>query len=79
MQLKDIMAKKVITITGTESVADAAKLMRENKIGCLVITNAGSVRGIITDRDMAVTCLSEAHSPANCRVSNHMTNPVITA
>lgn len=79
MQLKDIMAKKVVTVTGEESVADAARKMREANIGCLVVTNTRSVKGIITDRDLAVGCLSDGHDARRCEVSHHMSSPVITA
>jgi CBS domain-containing protein len=78
MQLKGIMAKNVLTITGEETIAGAARRMQEGNVGCLVITNAGSVQGIITDRDLAVRCISQGHNPQQCHVSNHMSSPVIT-
>jgi CBS domain-containing protein len=79
MHLKDIMAKKVITIGGEETIVNAAKRMEESNIGCVVVTNAGKVLGIITDRDLAVRCLSKDHNSGQCRVSSHMSSPVITA
>jgi CBS domain-containing protein len=82
MQLKDIMAKKVITVTEDQAVFTAARLMREASIGCLVVTvvtNEEKVEGIITDRDLTVRCLTEGHNPLLCPVSQHMSRPVITA
>ncbi len=79
MELKEIMAKNVCTMTGEETVTDAAKMMRECNVGCLVITNEDSVRGIITDRDLAAGCIGDGHKPEECAVSNHMSSPVITA
>jgi CBS domain-containing protein len=79
MQLKDIMAKKVITVAEDETVFTAASLMREVSIGCLVVTNEGKVGGIITDRDLTVRCLTEGHNPLLCPISHHMSRPVITA
>jgi CBS domain-containing protein len=78
MQLKGIMAKNVLTITSEETIAGAARRMQEANVGCLVITNAGNVQGIITDRDLAVRCISQGHNPQQCHVSNHMSSPVIT-
>ena len=79
MQLKDIMAKRVVTVTEDESVFNAANLMRQASIGCLVIAWAGKAKGIITDRDLAIRCLSEGHNSTLCPVSKHMSTPVITA
>jgi CBS domain-containing protein len=78
MQLKGIMAKNVLTITSEETIAGAARRMQEANVGCLVITNAGNVQGIITDRDLAVRCISQGHNPQQCHVSSHMSSPVIT-
>jgi CBS domain-containing protein len=79
MQLKDIMVKHVVTVTEDESVFNAANLMRQASVGCLVIARAGRAQGIITDRDLTIRCLGEGHNPLLCPVSQHMSTPVITA
>lgn len=79
MQLKDIMAKHVVTVTEAESVFRAASLMRQASVGCLVIADAGKAQGIVTDRDLAIRCLGEGHNPVLCPVSQHMSAPVVTA
>jgi CBS domain-containing protein len=50
--------------------------MRERSIGCLLATVDGSIKGIITDRDL-LGCLDQEHDPDECSVSNHMSRPVI--
>ncbi|MBF8268276.1 MAG: hypothetical protein HW388_1784, partial [Dehalococcoidia bacterium] len=72
MQLGDIMAKNVFTISGEESVAAAARRMREGNIGCLVVMKGETLQGIVTDRDLLIGCLGDAHDPGECRVSRHM-------
>lgn len=79
MQLKDIMAKDVKTIGSNETITAASCMMKEADVGCLVVTNSGSVAGIITDRDLVVGCLSEGHDSQKCQVSQHMTEPTIIA
>lgn len=79
MQLKEIMTRDVITTSGEERIVTAAQRMRDANIGCLVVTNAGKVDGIITDRDLTVGCISEGHDPYECRVSEHMSTPAIAA
>lgn len=79
MQLREIMTEIVLTITRDDTIAEAAHRMREADVGCLVVTNEGSVQGIITDRDLVVNCLSQLDNYAECEVSAHMTSPAITA
>lgn len=78
MRLRDIMAKKVLTIKADDSVSAAALRMKESNVGCLLVVGSGP-QGIITDRDIAVRCVAEEHDTCECQVSQHMSNPLITA
>ena len=50
---KDIMTKKVITVTPDSSVEKLASLLVENKIsGVPVIDDSGALYGIVTDNDL---------------------------
>lgn len=75
MKLQEIMIKNVIQAAQEETIAVAAKRMRESAVGCLVITVAGVVKGIITDRDL-LACLAQGHDPYQCKLSMHMQRPV---
>jgi len=76
MKLNDIMALDVIQARPEECVAVVAARMLERSVGCLVITVAGAVKGIVSDRDL-LACLAQAHDPYYCAVSVHMKHPVI--
>jgi predicted transcriptional regulator len=76
MKLQDVMITEVIQASPDDSVGDAAKRMREKAVGCLVVTIAGAVKGIVTDRDL-LDCLAESHDPFRCPLSAHMNRPVI--
>jgi len=75
MKLEEIMVRDVVQAAPDESIGAAAKRMRESAVGCLVITVAGTVRGIITDRDL-LACLAQAHDPYHCPISQHLHRPV---
>lgn len=77
IKLKEIMVKEVITAIPDETVAIAAKRMREQRIGCLVVVHDGETKGIITDRDL-LDCIAAGHEAKRCKLSNHMSTPVIT-
>ena len=53
MLIEEIMVKEVITLIPTNTVRDALKIMRDEKVRHLpVITDNRAVIGIITDRDL---------------------------
>ena len=74
MEVKDCMSKNVCQCTPTTNVADAAKLMSDNHIGCIpVCDDKNQVVGLVTDRDIllrTVCCNKEA---AQTPVSDIMT------
>jgi signal-transduction protein with cAMP-binding, CBS, and nucleotidyltransferase domain len=76
MKLHEIMIGEVIQISPDDSIALAAKRMRENSVGCLVVTIDASVKGIITDRDL-LSCIEQEHISHQCSVAIHMSRPVI--
>ena len=76
MKLQECMINDVIQISPEESIAVAAKRMREHSVGCLVVTVAGAVKGIITDRDL-LGCIEKDHISHQCGVATHMSRPVI--
>jgi CBS domain-containing protein len=49
----------VATTDVHETVERAACAMRDHDVGCLVVTDEGRPRGIVTDRDLAVRVLAE--------------------
>ena len=52
LPVKDIMAKKVISVDPETPIDVAAALMQENKIGGLPVLSDGKVIGIVTETDM---------------------------
>jgi CBS domain-containing protein len=54
-QIETIMTKQVHTVRSDTSLLDVARVMRDQKIGDVLVTNRdGSLRGIVTDRDIVV-------------------------
>jgi CBS domain-containing protein len=49
----------------TDTVRDAAKLMRDHDCGCIPIVEGESKRlvGVVTDRDITCRCVGEGKSP----------------
>lgn len=49
--MSDIMRKQVISIDASLKVKDAAKMMEDTGVSCLVVTEKNSPVGILTERD----------------------------
>jgi CBS domain-containing protein len=70
--------KEVATISADASVGEAAKLMAGSALGCLVVVDAeGLAAGVVTDRDLAVRVVGRSLAPADTRVEQVMSAPVI--
>jgi acetoin utilization protein AcuB len=52
IQVREVMVKKVLTVTEDIAVEDAARIMIENKIGSLPVMREGQLVGIVTDIDL---------------------------
>ncbi len=70
--------KAVSSIEPTESVAAAARLMNESKIGGLVVTDEGKMVGILTERDILTRVVAQGRDPVATTVREVMTSPVAT-
>ncbi|MBU0702829.1 MAG: CBS and ACT domain-containing protein [Chloroflexi bacterium] len=57
VKTRDVMVRDVITVEEDVSIEKAARIMAENKIGCLPVMRNGSLVGIITDTDMLSTLM----------------------
>lgn len=61
-KVKDVMTKNVKTISPFAMIAEAARVMRKNRIGCLVVVEGNKPVGIITERDVAYKIVAEEKS-----------------
>jgi CBS domain-containing protein len=68
----EMCSKPVVTITPTASVRDAARLMRQKKVGAIVVTSSNRPAGILTDRDIAVSVVADGRDPSAVPVGDIM-------
>ena len=50
--IREVMRKRVITVTPETSIEDAARLMADKKIGCLPVVSDGAIVGLMTTTDI---------------------------
>ena len=56
--VRDVMTTDLVTCPSSAPVMDAAGHMRDRNIGDVLVVDDGSVRGIVTDRDIVVRCVA---------------------
>ena len=59
----DAMTEKPHSIDASASVVEAARMMRDENIGSLPITDDGKLAGMITDRDITTTVVAYGADP----------------
>jgi len=79
MLVKDIMTKNLITASQTDSASRAARLLYRHNIGAVaVLGENGKIRGIVTDRDLALRCIAGENDPDETTLRDVMSRSVIT-
>ena len=68
--VRDAMTEDPRSIGASASVVEAARLMREEHIGSLPITDGDTLVGMITDRDITTRVVAEAADPATTSVGD---------
>ena len=77
MQLADIMATDVLTVSPDATIADAARRMIARDTGAAVVVDDGDLVGLISERDL-MRAIPDACSP-EVPVSDRMSRHVMTA
>lgn len=54
VEVKDLMVKDPVTVSGDMLTVDAVRLMREKKVSCLPVVDSERLIGMITERDLIV-------------------------
>ena len=78
VKVRDILAKKaqeVASVSQDATVAEAAHLMNQRRIGALVVTSGPRVVGIFTERDILCRVVAERRAVMTTRRMRHL--PVV--
>jgi CBS domain-containing protein len=76
LKVEDVMTMEVITIDEKASVKEAANVMNQYEIGCLIAVRKGKAIGIITERDLLKRVIVEAKNAKKTKVGEVMSSPL---
>lgn len=75
--VKEIMKSNVISIDSSMTVKDAAKMMNDAGVGCIIVMEKNSTVGILTERDFVRKIIAQEKS-LSTPVKDVMSSPLIT-
>lgn len=61
-QLRDIMTDQVASVSPGDNVYQAASLMKEYNVGMIPVVENGSLKGVITDRDIVLRSVADQNN-----------------
>ena len=76
--IRDVMTTSLHTVRPDATLEDAAREMKSDDIGAVLVEDNGSVAGILTDRDIVVRAIAEGRDPSSTKVSEVATRDVKT-
>ena len=77
LKVEDVMVEDVISVPEKTTVKEAAELMNQNEIGCLIVVKNGKPVGIVTETDMVKRVILSLVDPEKTRVSEIMSEPLV--
>ncbi len=77
MKIEKLMVTDVVTVPSDTLVLDSVKLMNKKKIGCLLIVDYDTVKGILTERDILERVVEKGKNPRRTMISDIMTRRVV--
>ena len=82
MKVREFCNREVVVIRRDESIADAAKLMRQHHVGSVIVIESGDEPvhpvGVLTDRDIVLEFVAQDASPDEVSVGDAMSYELVT-
>jgi CBS domain-containing protein len=74
--VEEIMTRDPRTVNADDPVTDAARIMRDDDIGDVIVLQNGEVGGIVTDRDIVVRGVAEGRDVESTPVGDVCTSGI---
>lgn len=73
----NLMSKGIVSVDAHTTIHEAAKVMGENKIGCILVKRGGEEDAIVTDADIVRKAIATDIDIKNTLVAKISSSPVI--
>ncbi len=76
--VRDVMTTDVVSLPSETTLAEAARTMREQDIGDVVVADGTNLTGLVTDRDIVVRAVAERRDPESTTIGEIVTTDLVT-
>ena len=76
MLVQEIMTKEVVTIDSNDTIFDAFIKYRDEKVGCLIVTDKERCVGIVTERDLIEKAACLCKDPKKTKIKEIMSSDI---
>lgn len=76
--VRDIMTADPVTVEPQASVTQVARIMRDEDLGAVLVTDGDDLRGLVTDRDLVVRALAEGGDLEQTTVAGACSDDLVT-
>ena len=77
--IREVMTPDPLTVDAGAPIVDAARMMRDAKVGTVVVMkNGGEICGIATDRDLVVKGIAEKSNASEIRMDDVCSHSLLT-
>ncbi|MDQ0681107.1 CBS domain-containing protein [Streptomyces achromogenes] len=76
--VSDVMTSALVTVEPQASVTAVARMMRDENIGAVLVTDGEHLRGLVSDRDLVVRALAEGGDPNDMTVAGACSEDLVT-
>lgn len=77
LSVRDVLTTEYVGASESDTVLGAVRLMREERVGCVLVVRGSEPVGIMTEWDV-LGLVADEHDPAETTVKEVMTSPVIS-
>jgi len=76
--VSDVMTPDPVGMTASTPLSDAARRMKAEDIGDVLVLDGNSLRGLVTDRDIVVRALAEDRDPRTTTLGDVCSSELVT-
>jgi CBS domain-containing protein len=77
-RIRELMTENPKTVSSDATVAEAARVMREDDVGLVPVVDGDRLVGTVTDRDIAIRVVAEERDPNNTTVRETASTDLVT-
>jgi CBS domain-containing protein len=76
--VREAMTASVSSVSPSQSLADAAEVMKGEDVGSVPVVEQGRLAGIVTDRDIVTRAVAEGRNPQAVKVEEIASHDLVT-